>query len=62
MVGSFDFRRGGNWTEFGAFSLHEERVKEVVGRQLSSLNPSIAMDPGRKPGPERIQNIMAALG
>jgi hypothetical protein len=44
------------------FLTHEERVKKVVGIQLSSLDPAISLDRTQKPGPHRIQNIMAALG
>jgi hypothetical protein len=44
------------------FLSHEERIKKVVGIQLSSLNPAVSLDRTRKPGPERIQNIMDGLG
>jgi len=43
------------------FLSHEEKVKKVVGMQLSSVNPAISLDRTRKPGPERIENMMAAL-
>ena len=43
------------------FLSHEEKIKKVVGIQLSSLDHSILMDRTRKPGPERIQSIMAGL-
>jgi hypothetical protein len=44
------------------FLSHEERVKKAVGMQLSSLDPAISLDRTRRPGPNRIRNIMAALG
>ena len=43
------------------FLSHEERIKKAVGIQLSSLDPAISLDKTKKPGPERIQNIMAGL-
>ena len=44
------------------FLSHEERVKKIVGIQLSSFDPTISLDRTQKPGPDRIQNIMAGLG
>jgi hypothetical protein len=44
------------------FLSREERIKQVVGIQLSSLDPAISLDRRRKPGPERIENIMGELG
>jgi hypothetical protein len=35
--------------------------KYVIGRQLSSLNPCLPVDPTRKPGPERIRRIFSRL-